>query len=332
MKIIQYQLILICSIFFSSCESEIRNKDNKQSLKIVSTLSTTNEMLSASNDLEKLKNNKLYKSFKDRTLESPDQYSEIFKYTRDLKEKSEILDTYLKDTRKKIEEIIKSTDYGHSKEESNVLFDSFYDKKELDVNGIEFLDHIDNYRNGMEEMINGMGMKITIQELEINFNTDKYRNISADNNSILKDQFKNLTLIELLTKIIHLQYKITTIENDILSTWLLGQLTVISSAHNYSTILTSKKESYYNGDIFNGEILLTRVDANTVPNEIELKLDGQKLNYNKDFTYDIGRIILNIPAGKPGKHRIEGSLTFVEYGDQIIIPINSVFTTKQKPN
>jgi gliding motility-associated protein GldM len=113
-----------------------------------------------------------------------------------------------------------------------------------------------------------------------------------------------------------------------------GQLVEIASMSNYSTLLQSERSAVYPGNKFDGSIVLGRTDPTTVPSDVQLKLDGRTLVKDKDFTLDGGQVKLNVTAGNPGEHTIEGKLIFNQEGgaEDIEVPVEQTFQVIPKPN
>ena len=95
--------------------------------------------------------------------------------------------------------------------------------------------------------------------------------------------------------------------------------------------MDAPKSAYYVGETFDGEILLGRTDASTVPQRVELTLDGRPLGEDK-YEIDGGRIKLKIGAGGAGDHKIEGKLIYGEEGKEFEVEVNTGFATITKPN
>ena len=136
------------------------------------------------------------------------------------------------------------------------------------------------------------------------------------------------------TKLTQIQSNIKTIQNEILSTMMRGEQTASLSVNtsNYSTLLETPKSAYYAGEIFDGSIVLGRVDDQTKPNRVELTLDGKPLVEGKDFSFEGGRVKLNVSAGSPGDHTLEGNLIFKQDGQETEVPVSRSFSTISKPN
>ena len=101
---------------------------------------------------------------------------------------------------------------------------------------------------------------------------------------------------------------------------------------NYTTLLEQSKGAYFSDESFDGAIVLGRKDGTTRPNEVSLKLDGVSLDADKDFFIEEGRVRLNVAAGNPGDHKLEGRLLFLENGEETEVPVNLSFSTIAKPN
>lgn len=112
---------------------------------------------------------------------------------------------------------------------------------------------------------------------------------------------------------------------------LQGTLSSEVSMTNYTTLMETSKSAYFNGEKFDGQIVLGRKDASTVPTRVELTLDGRPLS-EKEYTIEEGKVKLNIGAGGVGEHKIEGKLIFAQDGEEIEVPVNSSFATVSKPN
>ncbi len=144
--------------------------------------------------------------------------------------------------------------------------------------------------------------------------------------------FEGFPMIASKTKLTQIQANIKTIQNEILSTMLQGQQADALKMSNYSTLLETPKSAYYSGEKFDGSIVLGRVDETTKPHRAELTLNGRKLVEGTDYTFEGGRVLLNVNAGNPGEHKIEGQLIFLEGGEETLVEVNRSFTTISRPN
>ena len=74
-----------------------------------------------------------------------------------------------------------------------------------------------------------------------------------------------------------IQNDIKSVENELLSTLLSGNLKQLAKLDNYETVMTTSKGAYYTGSTFDGMLSLGRVDASTKPARVELLVDGKEL-------------------------------------------------------
>ena len=118
-----------------------------------------------------------------------------------------------------------------------------------------------------------------------------------------------------------------------LSQMFSGQLVEIASMENYTTCIETERSAVYPGNKFDGKIVLGRTDSTTVPTTVNLKLDGRQLVKDKDFEIVGGKVKLNITAGNPGEHKINGKLVFAqEDAKDIEVPVDQTFQVIPKPN
>ncbi len=212
------------------------------------------------------------------------------------------------------------------------LDQKFFIGDKLSVDGKDFLAKIDTYRVGILGII-GNDYPKKSEEINSVFSTDP---VTLRNKKIkvnrLKIAFEGFPLIASKTKLTQLQADIRAMENEILSRMLSGEQEASLSFSNYSTLLESPKSAYYSGEIFNGSIVLGRIDDKTKPHRAELTLDGRPLELNKDYSFQGGRVVLNINAGTAGDHKIEGTLIFKEGGKELSVEVNRSFATIAPPN
>jgi gliding motility-associated protein GldM len=96
--------------------------------------------------------------------------------------------------------------------------------------------------------------------------------------------------------------------------------------------MEAPKSAYYTGEMFDGAIVLGRTDESTVPRRAELTLDGRSLAQGTDYTFEGGKVKLNVGAGSPGDHEIEGFLYYGEGGEETEVLVKRSFATISKPN
>ena len=55
------------------------------------------------------------------------------------------------------------------------------------------------------------------------------------------------------------------------------------SLTNFATSLLASKSAFYNGDKYDGKIIISKTDKTSTPVKAELTLDGRELTEGKDY-------------------------------------------------
>jgi gliding motility-associated protein GldM len=227
-------------------------------------------------------------------------------------------------------EIDDPTDY-EIMDKGDYLDEHFFKGDIIKPDGKEFLNQIATFRDGVVEVLsNQEGMDAVIDDVKEKFNTDAIKR-GAGQVNWLDHNFKGFPLVASLTKMTQLQADIKTTESEVMSTMLKGTLTSEVSMTNYTTLLETSKSAYFNGEQFDGQIVLGRKDATTKPNRVELTLDGRKLSPN-EYSIEDGKVKLKVSAGAAGEHKIGGKLIFAQDGKEVEVPVEQSFATVPKPN
>ena len=139
-------------------------------------------------------------------------------------------------------------------------------------------------------------------------------------------------MVASLAKISSIQADIKTTEQEVLSGLLQGNLTAAVSLKNFATSLDASKSAFYSGERYDGKIIISKTDRTSTPERAELTLDGRKLTEGKDYEIEAGGIKMLIGAGAAGDHKIEGTMFFMQDGEEIEVPVSNSFATINKPN
>lgn len=221
-------------------------------------------------------------------------------------------------------------------ESSEELDNLFFSLKGVSSEGQEFLDLIINYRESMKTIFEPPNEAFN-QTLEDRFGTGDAKNeiVNRDGQKQgwLEYHFEGFPLISSVSKLSMLQNDVRQTEYDALRI-LMGdeyKVRLDVTQDNYITLLNTEKPVFYQGDTFEGDILLGRRGGTQNPNEVEIYLDDAPLDKN-DYTLIPGGIKLNIPAGRSGEHKLTGNLVFFNEGQRSVIPVNQSFTVISKPN
>ena len=207
---------------------------------------------------------------------------------------------------------------------------------EVSPEGEEFITMIVNYRAEVVQVF-GSQFPQYIDLVEERFFTGDFEHniVNKDGASQpwLDANFKGFPLVSSLAKLTMMQSDIRATEADVLNTLLGKELEAESGVNesNYITLLKTEKGAYYQGEIFDGSVILGRKGGAQNPNSVNITIDGEPLQEG-DYELIPGGIKLNITTGGPGDHEIAGNLAFLNEGVESRIPVKQSFPVISKPN
>ena len=200
----------------------------------------------------------------------------------------------------------------------------------------EFIDMINTYKMHVIQVF-GSQYPEYIEMVEARFFTgdENYniKNRDGMDQPWLNSNFQGFPLVSSLAKFSMMQNDIRQTEHDVFATLMGKELKMSSNVNesNYISLLKTEKGAYYQGEKFDGSVVLGRKGGAQNPNRVDLKLDGRPLQEN-DYQLIAGGIKLNVSAGSPGDHEITGDLIFLNDGVESKIPVNQSFAVISKPN
>jgi gliding motility-associated protein GldM len=303
------------------------------SKEVLSAFGLMNEKLTESNQATEKRNIAFVENLTEKANDQPEKYKPLKAKADAIDKLAHDFDAYLEDLKGKMTaKLDDPTDY-EIMDKGDYLDQNFFKGDKLKPDGQEFLNQINGFREGVIKILSTEeGMEEIIKQVKDKFSTAPEINRDGIKVDWLDYHYKGFPLVASLTKMTQLQSDIKTTESEVLSTMLAGELGKQVSMTNYSTLMETSKSAYFNGEQFDGEIVLGRTDESTVPSRVELTLDGRKLVKGKDFTLEGGKVKLKVGAGGVGEHKIEGNLYFGEGGEEIPVPVKSSFATVAKPN
>ncbi|WP_299549135.1 gliding motility protein GldM [Seonamhaeicola sp.] len=301
------------------------------SKEVLSAFGLMNEKLTESNEAATVRNEAFVASLDQKATDQPEKYEPLKDKAHQIDVLATNFNNYLEGLKSKMEKTVDDpTDY-EIMDKGDYLDENFFKGDVLKPEGKEFLNQIATFRDGVSEILSDEeGMEDIIKDVQTNFNTDDIKR-GAGKQPWLDYHYKGFPLVASLTKMTQLQADIKTTESQILSAMLQGTLSSEVSMTNYTTLMETSKSAYFNGEKFDGEIVLGRKDATTKPKRVELTLDGRPLTENQ-YTIEDGKVKLNVNSGAAGEHKIEGKLIFGEDGEEIEVPVSQTFATVPKPN
>ena len=302
------------------------------SKEVLSAFGLMNEKLTESNEATTARNASFMDGLAQKALDQKEKYEPLKAKADQIAVLSTEFDAYLEDLKgKMVAKLDDPTDY-EVMDRGDYLDENFFKGDKLKDAGNEFLAQMATFRDGVSSILaDESGMESVVKDVQKKFSTDDVRN--RDNVEIrwLDYHYKGFPLVASLTKMTQLQADIKTTESEVLSTMMQGTLSSEVSMTNYTTLMETSKSAYFNGEQFDGQIVLGRKDASTKPSRVELTLDGRKLTENQ-YAIEEGKVKLKIGTGGVGEHKIAGKLIFAQDGEEIEVPVNSSFATVAKPN
>ena len=271
--------------------------------------------------------------------ENQAQYGEIYEQSKQIKELSDGLYSYIQDIKTKVEDVIGQKDIPVNQRNYQAMDQSdftdnyfFAEGAQAKAHASEFIEKMKTYREGVLKVLgDNPAYKALADKVSVNFNTDDVKDREGRTVKWLHFNFEGFPYIATLAKLSMMQSDILTTQQEFFDTALAGSLKSQVSMTNYTTLLEQSKGAYYQGEKFDGSIVLGRKDATTRPNEVDIAIDGRKLG-TSEYTIEDGRVKLNISAGNTGDHKITGNLYFDQDGKRIAVPVAQSFSVIPKPN
>ncbi|MEL4308632.1 type IX secretion system motor protein PorM/GldM [Joostella sp. CR20] len=316
------------------------------SKEVLSAFGLLNEKLTNFNEKATERNLAAFNDLKLKSTEQPEKYETLFRDVEEIKEVSMTFNGYLDSLKAQMVSKIPQEDLQDYEvmDKSDFLDQAFFQGGRYSAEGQKFVNHINNFRETTIQTITEIPdslMKPTQKaslksSIETRFATgdENGKVTNRDGRAVdwLNYHYEGFPLVASLTKVTLLQSDIKTTQDEILKSMLQGQMASDLSMTNYTTLLEQPKSAYYQGETFDGSIVLGRKDGSTKPNEVNLKLDGRSLKEGDDYVIENGRVKLKVNAGSAGDHTLEGNLIFKQDGEPIEVPVSQKFATITKPN
>ncbi len=305
------------------------------SKEVLSGFGLLNEKFERNVEKTSTSNTQYLLSLQQKANENPAKFGPLYQNALDLEKAATSLSSYLETLKSEMLATVKDPSDYEVMDLSNYLDTKFFKGERLTDEGTAFIANIEAFKGELLRIIPEQNETLRAAVTE-RFETGDgdYEVTNRDGQKLgwLNYHFEGFPLVASLTKISAIQSDVEATEQEILQSLLEGQLTREVSMTNYTTLLEQSKGAYFSDESFDGAIVLGRKDGTTRPNEVSLKLDGIPLDADKDFFIEEGRVRLNVAAGNPGDHRLEGRLLFLENGEETEVPVNLAFSTIAKPN
>lgn len=306
--------------------------------EVLNAFGLVNEKFEASNVRAKATNDAVIDALNNNAKENPEKYQADYDKAKEVKALSDDFYEYIQKIKDGLNQEIGQQDKAPAERDYQAMDKSqhtdelFFLGEGYAKGGKEFVENIDNYRNKFLAILGDNPKYASLAEkVKANFSTEDVKDKDGVKKKWLNYNFEGFPYIASLAKFSMMQSDIRTNAQEFYGMLMEGNLKQQVSMTNYTTLLEQSKGAYYQGEKFDGAIVLGRKDATTRPNSVELKLDGRTLSPS-DYTIEDGRVKLNVGAGNAGEHKITGSLHFDQDGERISVPVEQSFSTIPKPN
>ena len=303
------------------------------------------EKVTKNNESMSNSNSDYYNMISDLAVEKPDIWMAADNTAKDIRKASEEFYSFIEDIKQKSTEKARQDDpelKDYQKlDKGDALNSILFSPEGISDTGKELVDRMNNYKAIVIRVFASKYPQY-INLVEDRFENGDYSDggdygTVTDKEGIkipwLKYHFEGFPLISSLAKLTFIQNSIRTTENDVLNA-LFGRTQVATgkeNADNYVTLLQTTKGAYYQGETFDGKVILGRKGGSSPPNDVDLTLDGVKLQPNQ-YEKIPGGISLKVSAGRPGDHQIKGNLIYMNNGEESKIPVDQSFAVIAKPN
>lgn len=260
----------------------------------------------------------------------PEQYGKAKEQGMKVDQVSKEYYDYIEDLKTEMKGTVEDPSEYAVMDKGDFLDVKFLEGGVITKDGQEFLNRMTEYRDAVKNAVPN-NSKLAA-ELDKKFTPADVKIDEQVTMSYLDYNYKGYPLIASIAKLTLLQSEIKNIETQVLSGLISNEQAKALSVTKLTTLMEQPKSAYYNGEKFDGSIVLGKKDAAFKPKRVELKLDGRTLKENIDFEILEGKVQLKVGAGNPGDHKITGKLIFDENGKEEFIPVEQSFATIPKPN
>ncbi len=302
------------------------------SKEVLAAFGIMNERMEASNSKTMESNEAFLASLETKASEDAAKYDKLYKDAQKIKQLSKDYYDYLEELKQGMMEGVEDPKDYAVMDKSDWLDQKLFQGDQLGEGGKEFMQRINDYRTQVAAIV-PQGIKASVNDrFETGDANGKVEKRDGTKQDWINYHYEGFPLVASLAKLTALQSDIKATEEDALKTMLAGELTEQVSLKNFATSLLATKSAFYSGEKYDGKIIISKTDKTSTPVRAELTLDGRKLSDGKDYRLEEGGVKMLIGAGAPGDHTVEGTLFFMQDGEEIPVPVKNTFATISKPN
>jgi gliding motility-associated protein GldM len=203
----------------------------------------------------------------------------------------------------------------------------FFKGEKLTANGEAFVSKINSYKQAIIDILGERINDDLTNNLNKRFDTSDQK-IEGGMQPWIRNRYEGFPLVATLTNLSVIQSDIKSTEKEVYNSLLGKQLSADASISEktYKAIVIPSKPAYFQGEQFEGTVVLGKYDASLKPER--LTINGR--NY-KDRD-DKGAALVKFRTGKVGENKIIGEFVFKQDGEDVKIPIKSTYLVINKPN
>ncbi len=266
-----------------------------------------------------------------KASEQPEKYGELNNKAVKINKLSTEFYSYLKGVKDTLLSTVDSElhkDYESLDTETagNEFF--FLGEAKLTPQGETFVANINKYRDAVIEVLGDSIKTDVLKNLNNRFNTEDQELKGGVTQPWIRNRYEGFPLVATLTNISVIQSDVKTSEKEIYNSLLGKQLSADASisSNTYRAIVMPSKPAYFEGEQFEGTIVLGKYDPSLKPDHLTVN--------GRDYTErdEDGAALVKFKAGKVGENNITGEFVFMQDGEPVTIPVISSYLVVPKPN
>jgi len=298
------------------------------SKEVLSAFGLMNERLVDSNESTTARNQMFIENLKEKAEQNAKQYGELLNKAKKIEDLSSDLYQYMEDIKTEMMIDVKDPSDYEVMDKSMFLDNKFFKGGDhYTAEGQEFVDKINNFRTEIISLLENDFKDVQVivnKKFSTGDEKGKIKDREGKNRDWLEYHYKGFPMVASLTKLTQIQSDIKTVQGDILSAMLQGNLETQVSMSNYRAIAVFEKGAFYQGETVKGRVVLGRYDDKTIPSKVIIN--------GHEATIENGQAVFSFGAGSVGEQKITGEFQFKE-GDSIVkVPIEDKYVVVPRPN
>lgn len=294
------------------------------SKEVLSAFGLLNDKIAKANVAADQRNQAFLGGLGEKAEEQPAKYKPILDKANQVNVLAQDLDSYIANLKTDMMKNIEDPQDYEKQDRPDHLDQKWFNGDKLSKEGQEFVDKVNNFREGVVSIIGDSYPQIAA-DVESKFSTAPEKNRKGVEIRWLNYNFEGFPMVASRTKLTQMQADIKVTQNEVLQAMLAGEQVKQLSMSNYQAIVVPEKTAFFNGENFKGRVVLGRFD-NT------LQFDKVVLNGKEIKETAGGQVVLDFPAGNVGEQELKGELQFKEGDSLVTIPISSSYAVIPKPN